>query len=150
MREINLIVIHCAATPNGRHFTVNDIDQWHRLRGFNRAYPRINPELTSIGYHYVIYLDGEVHTGRAPEEVGAHAAGHNGHSLGVCLIGTDNFTPAQWAALKKLVLELAGRYPQARLLGHRDLPGVTKACPGFDVASWYQEAMYGGLWSDVT
>ena len=53
MRNINEIIIHCTATPEGRHVTVADIDSWHRARGF-----------ASIGYHYVIYLDGSVHAGR--------------------------------------------------------------------------------------
>lgn len=136
MRDITRIIIHCAATPNGRHFTVNDIDQWHRLRGFHRAYPRINPELTSIGYHYVIYLDGELHTGRAEEEIGAHAGGFNSQSLGVCLIGTDAFNDMQWEALARLIKNLKTQHPAACVIGHRDLPGVKKLCPGFDVAQW--------------
>ena len=50
MRKIDEIIIHCAATPEGKHFTVADIDAWHKKRGFK-----------CIGYHFVIYLDGSVH-----------------------------------------------------------------------------------------
>ena len=139
MREINKIIIHCAASPNGRHVSVSDIDAWHRARGFRRTYPRVNPELTSVGYHFVIYIDGETHTGRALEEAGAHAGGFNSHSVGVCLIGTDSFYDAQWVSLKKLVLELKNKYPDAKIMGHRDLPEVKKTCPGFDVASWCRQ-----------
>lgn len=53
MRTINLIVVHCTATPEGRDVTTADIDRQHRQRGF-----------TSIGYHYVIYRDGTLHLGR--------------------------------------------------------------------------------------
>ena len=28
------------------------------------------------------------------------------------------------------------RFPQIKIVGHRDLPGVNKACPSFDVAGW--------------
>ena len=53
MRKISTIIVHCSATPEGKSFTVADIDRWHRQRGF-----------ASIGYHYVVYLDGSIHTGR--------------------------------------------------------------------------------------
>jgi len=36
MRQIDMIVIHCGATPNGRHNTVEDIDKWHRANGWQR------------------------------------------------------------------------------------------------------------------
>jgi len=29
-------------------------------------------------------------------------------------------------------------YPKAKILGHRDLPGVRKACPCFDVRKWWE------------
>ena len=85
MRKIDEIIIHCAATPEGKPFTVADIDAWHRKRGFR-----------CIGSHFVIYLDGSVHRGRAIEEVGAHCLGHNANSIGICYIGgceTNGKTP---------------------------------------------------------
>ena len=85
MRQISEIIVHCAATPEGKHFTVADIDAWHKKRGFR-----------CIGYHFVIYLDGSVHEGRAIEEVGAHCLGHNANSIGICYIGgcaTNGKTP---------------------------------------------------------
>jgi N-acetyl-anhydromuramyl-L-alanine amidase AmpD len=141
MRTISHIIIHCAATPNGKPFTVQDIDSWHRERGFHRfpqAMADFNPGLTSIGYHYVIYTDGTVHVGRHPDEIGAHAVGYNKHSLGICLIGNDHFSPAQWEALNTLVMELLVKYGGAYTVvcGHRDLPNVRKSCPGFDVTGW--------------
>ena len=45
MRKITEIIIHCSATTEGKDFTVEDIDRWHRQRGFN-----------GIGYHFVTYL----------------------------------------------------------------------------------------------
>jgi hypothetical protein len=45
MRIITRLIIHCTATPRGRHVTVADIDCWHRQRGFD-----------GIGYHYIILL----------------------------------------------------------------------------------------------
>jgi N-acetylmuramoyl-L-alanine amidase len=78
MRKINEIIVHCTATPEGRHVTVADVDNWHRARTFN-----------GIGYHYLIYLDGSIHQGRPIERIGAHCkqGGHNRYSIGVCYVG---------------------------------------------------------------
>jgi len=135
-RQINEIIIHCSATPNGRPTTVEEIDRWHRARGFKRSAPVENYGLKHIGYHFIVYIDGSVHEGRHISEIGAHAAGRNAHSIGICLIGTDKFTPAQWRALATLTADLLWRFPCAQMLGHRELPDVRKRCPGFDVAAW--------------
>lgn len=127
-RTTNLVVIHCSATPSGRRIdrgtpgkpgylnAAQVINSWHAARGFQRtaaARARLNPELPSIGYHYVIDLDGAVLTGRHLDEPGAHAAGFNAHSVGICLVGgaerTGRYTPAQWTALDRLVVMLTGQ-----------------------------------------
>lgn len=155
-RTINLLVIHCADTPNGRWTTTGDINGWHRARGFRRqsaARSACNPALDAIGYHWVIYTDGTRATGRAPDEVGAHVAGHNAHSLSICLVGTDRFTAIQWAHLAVLVRDLCTRYgiplepadTGAQVLrgviGHGEIPGTAKRCPGFSVREWLQRGM---------
>lgn len=139
MRKINKIVLHCSATPEGKHFTAKDIDRWHRQQGWAK-----------IGYHYVILLDGTIEKGRDESEVGAHVANHNSDSIGICYIGgvdandvnkaKDTRTPAQKEAMKRLVADLLKRYPGAEVLGHRDFPGVKKACPSFDARAWWSEA----------
>jgi N-acetylmuramoyl-L-alanine amidase len=130
MRTINKIIIHCSATAEGRPFTVNDIDRWHRQRGFR-----------CIGYHFVIYLDGSVHQGRPIAEVGAHCLGQNANSIGICYIGgcaadgktpKDTRTQAQKSALIQLITELRQQFPNATIHGHRDF--ANKACPSFDVS----------------
>ena len=128
MRKIDEIIIHCSATPEGKVFTVADIDRWHRARGFRY-----------IGYHFVIYLDGSVHAGRPIAENGAHCQGHNAHSIGICYIGgldsldqpKDTRTPKQKEALKALVRQLKNDYPHAEIHGHNEFS--PKACPCFDV-----------------
>jgi len=142
MREIRAIVIHCSATKDGKLVTIDDIDRWHRERGWRK-----------VGYHRVIHLDGSVHVGRKLKEVGAHVAGANAHTVGICMIGTRSFSLAQWGSLAALVGELQSLYPEARVLGHRDYSpdldgdGVIepwefmKECPGFDVAAWLAGGM---------
>ena len=134
MRIINEIIIHCSATPEGKDYTVEQIRQWHKQRGFS-----------DIGYHYVIYLDGSVHTGRPESQVGAHCLGHNSHSIGVCYIGgvakdgktpKDTRTDAQKESLIKLIKELKAKYPKATVHGHREY--ANKACPCFDAKNEYK------------
>lgn len=139
IRPINTIVIHCSATPNGRWTTALDIDRWHDDRGFERLpvwREKFNQDYKAIGYHFIIYTNGAIATGRHLDEIGAHAGGHNKYTIGICLIGTDQFTIEQWQALDGLVEKMRERYPAAKILGHRDLPDVNKLCPGFDVATW--------------
>lgn len=134
MRKIDKILVHCAATPEGKDFTVEDIDKWHKARGFKK-----------IGYHFVIYNDGSVHEGRNIEEVGAHCTNHNSRSIGICYIGgvakdgktpKDTRTEPQKIALLKLLKELKVKYPKAEIYGHRDF--ANKACPSFDAKTEYK------------
>lgn len=143
-RPISRIILHCAATPNGRPHSAADIDRWHAERGFARSQlyvVRFNEHLRAIGYHFVIRIGGEVEAGRHMDEVGAHARPWNTGSIGICLIGTDRFTAAQWGSLRRLVHDLTARYPAADVIGHRDVPGVAKSCPGFSVRDWIAGGM---------
>ncbi len=156
-RTINFLVIHCSATPNGRWTTVSDINAWHRARKFTRngaARALHQPMLDAIGYHWVIYTNGNRVPGRSHDEVGAHAFGFNTHSLGICLVGTDRFSDAQWATLAELVRQLCQQYhipmqfadpkdPRGLrgVIGHGQLPDVMKACPGFDVRKWLSQGL---------
>lgn len=130
MRKIDLAVIHCADTPNGKEFHASDIDQWHKERGW-----------TKIGYHYVICVDGTIETGREPNEVGAHAEGYNANSMGICLIGKDMFTPAQWDNLKAMILNLQAMYPGIKVVGHYQVAHNGKTCPNFDVQKWLADGL---------
>ncbi len=173
-RNIRLIVIHCSASPNERTLfagkygapggvdPVHEIDAWHQQRGFKRdTYwrGRQNSTLKAVGYHYVIARNGAAFSGRHEDEPGAHVAGWNAVSLGICLVGTDRYTPIQWAQLAQTVTGLAKRLkipPQPPVLqeiergrfvripgicGHNEIPGVAKACPGFDVSAWLAGGM---------
>lgn len=135
-RTIRRIIVHCTATPEGRVVSVADIRRWH-VQGNGWR---------DIGYHYVIDLDGDVHAGRPEVEVGAHAAGHNADSIGICYVGgleagsgrpKDTRTPAQKAALWRLVNDLQARHG-GRLSVHGHNEFAAKACPCFDVRAEWQ------------
>ncbi len=134
------IILHCADTrPEwmaGRPLTekVTEIRRWHvRQRGWR-----------DIGYHWVIDRDGAVAPGRPETEIGAHVEGHNRGTIGVCLLGgygasaddpfEKNFTPAQAAAVKRLIGEIKGSTAIRQVSGHNDY--AAKACPGFRVVAW--------------
>lgn len=132
MRTINLIVIHCSATKEGKDFKASDIDKWHKQRGFKK-----------IGYHYVIDLDGTVERGRQDSEIGAHVTGKNKNSIGICYIGgldekgnpKDTRTKEQKEALWDLLRILLTKYPKAQIHGHNTF--ANKACPCFNVEKEY-------------
>ena len=129
MRKINLIIIHCSAVKPSQTSSAYEINRWHRQRGF-----------LCIGYHYVIRRDGTIEHGRPEAQPGAHCAGHNADSIGVCYEGgldaqgrpADTRTPEQKAALDTLLQDLKVRYPHAAVVGHNKL-NPHKACPCFDV-----------------
>jgi N-acetylmuramoyl-L-alanine amidase len=138
---IKRIVIHCAATPEGKDFDVSDIKRWHmnpRGKG-GQGWSR-------IGYHFVIKLDGTIQRGLAENRTGIHVRGRNTGSIAICYIGgvdarmkaKDTRTDAQKASMESLVRDLTKAYPNAKVLGHRDHLGVRKACPSFDAIEWWE------------
>jgi N-acetylmuramoyl-L-alanine amidase len=128
------IVIHCSATRAIQDVGAKDIRKWHMAKGWK-----------DIGYHLVIRRNGTVEKGRGIDEIGSHVKGRNARSVGICMVGgldnatwkpASNYTPAQWVALKATVAAMVKKYPGAKVLGHRDFPGVAKACPCFDAKPW--------------
>ena len=134
MREIKKIIVHCSATPESMDVGSEEIRRWHKERGWS-----------DIGYHDVIRRDGTLEKGRDISIAGAHAKGHNFSSIGVCLIGgvdgngkgEDNFAIIQKQNLRVYLDFMLLRFPAAEILGHRDIEGVKKECPCFNVREWY-------------
>jgi len=134
MRKISKIIVHCTATPEGRHHDVEDVRRWHLARGFN-----------DIGYHYLIHLDGFIERGRPVEKKGAHCAYQNSDSIGVCYVGgmtkdmkhpKDTRTKQQKDSLIELIQELMYKYNKDMTIhGHNEF--ANKACPCFDVKTEY-------------
>ncbi len=142
-KNVVYLVVHYSATPIEKSFWIEDIDRMHRQRGFKE-----------VGYHYFVRRNGDVQTGRDLSqpgrfEMGAHAKGNNHRSIGICYeggvteanpdFGWDTRTELQRRAMIVLLRELLGRYPNAQVIGHRDMPGAATQCPGFDVEKWWAE-----------
>lgn len=135
MRTVNEIICHCSATPEGKDFTVAQFDSWHKKRGWS-----------GIGYHWVVYLDGSIHKGRSEAKIGAHVAGRNSRTIGICYVGgvsandvkkaKDTRTPEQKAALVDLIKQIMKRHPSIKKIsGHHDY--ASKACPCFPARKEY-------------
>jgi len=128
---IDHLTIHCAATPEGRDVSADTVAQWDIARFGQES------------YHWIVTLDGVAHHRMADNVKGAHVAKHNTGNIGVCYVGgvdahnqpKDTRTPAQKATLRKIAQEYRTKYPDIEILGHRDWPGVAKACPCFNVGT---------------
>lgn len=136
------LTVHASASKPSQNWTAADVDRMHRAQGW-----------LCIGYHYVICRDGVIESGRPHDTVGSHCRDgqRNDTHLSVCLIGgisenplkhrpgwpwngsdsETNFTPAQMASLRVFIDHFG-----LPVEGHRDVPGVKKACPSFSVKHW--------------
>ena len=136
MKDVLYLVLHCSSTRVSQKVTVDDLDRWHRAKGW-----------AGCGYHWVVLQDGTIQAGRAEKYAGAHVDHYNQHAIGVCYIGgidehgnyADTRTPEQKAALWHLFKNLKDSYPQAMIVGHRDFPNGHKLCPCLDTKKEYAE-----------
>jgi N-acetylmuramoyl-L-alanine amidase len=135
MRPIQFIVLHCTATSSTASVAAI------------QRYWREQLKWKSPGYHYIIEADGETHQ-LHPDHLPANGVrGHNANSIHVSYIGgvdangkpIDNRTLKQKAALIGQIKWLKQLYPDAIVQGHRDFPGVAKACPSFDAKLEYMD-----------
>jgi len=139
--QVRWIVQHYSATPTESVYTYAQLERDHIARGFRKG-----------GYHFYLPLKGGRITGRdlskpGKFEVGAHCKGSNSNSIGICLeggvtkaainVGFDTRTPAQIKEQIALIRELLVRFPNAKVEGHRDMPGAATQCPGYDAAAWW-------------
>lgn len=138
MRNIDMIILHCADTKPSMDIGVKEIRKWHvEERGWR-----------DIGYHWVIRRDGTIERGRPESDTGAHCSGYNSRSIGICLVGgmqqnssrsEDNFLPCQFESLKKLIADIRARYPYRRLSIHGHDEFADKECPVFSVSKFLSD-----------
>lgn len=119
--------VHCSDSANGVRVDISEIRQWHLARGF-----------TDVGYHVVIQPDGEIQPGRGLNVVGAHVKGANEGNLGICLVGRDKFSKAQFDAMAKWIENVRRIYTidPWEVYGHYEFPSAReqgKTCPNMDI-----------------
>ena len=134
MRQIKRIFIHCTAGPQNQ--SIEEIkNYWKKVRGWKDP-----------GYHYIIKANGEIVPLQPESKPSNGVAGYNSTSINVCYMGgvdkqgraVDNRTDAQKASLSTILRDLHKRFPDAEIMGHRDIWGPDKSkwkkmCPCFDV-----------------
>ena len=127
--ETDQVVIHHTGNPTDDDLSVVEINASHQARGWS-----------CIGYHYVIRKDGTVEVGRPHWTVGAHAYGHNSHTIGVHVCGNFEIgepTSEQIESTAMLLANLCTDYgltiDRDHIVGHRELMGT--ACPGRNLFS---------------
>jgi N-acetylmuramoyl-L-alanine amidase len=133
MRDLKRIILHCAATPEGREVSVDTIRKWHTDP------PPQGNGWSDIGYHYVIHIDGLTEIGRPVSIQGAHVSGENEDSIGVCYVGgvdkdlnpEDTMTVEQEISFVELVKSLRLTFGYLSVHGHNEYS--SKACPSFSV-----------------
>lgn len=139
IRKVDKIIVHCSDTCARMNIGAPEITKWHvDERGWK-----------DIGYHFVIRRTGTIELGRdldkdgdVYEEIGAHVAGWNSRSIGICLVGgrgddgtaENNFTEDQFKSLENLLRIMKADFPGATIHGHNEF--ADKACPSFDVQEW--------------
>jgi hypothetical protein len=113
-KQTNRIILHHSLSGFS---DVETIRRWHTL-----PKPSGNG-WEDIGYHYVISRDGKCREGRHRTLIGAHAAGRNTDSIGVCMIGNfHEYEPTleQVDAVARLYHQLCRLYSKSlKLEYHR-------------------------------
>lgn len=135
-REVRLLIVHYSATRCNRDFPLDTLRRSHLPRGF-----------ASIGYHFYITREGEVHICHPAHQIGTHVTGWNDKSIGIYYEGgiSEKGVPAdtrmyvQKCSLLDLLRLLKADYSQAKILGHYQVsPNIKKACPCFDAKEEYK------------
>jgi N-acetyl-anhydromuramyl-L-alanine amidase AmpD len=107
--------------PANKSCTAEDIHRWHLANGW-----------AGIGYHFFVTKEGLIYEGRPLNTIGAQIAGHNSRGIGICVEGNyeleQHLPEAQYKAVQELLDYLKTIYPNAELVGHRDI--AASACPG--------------------
>lgn len=148
MRRISRIFVHCTASHQ-KTTTIESLRDEFKRKGWK--YP---------GYHWVIDTKGKVVKLLDEEKVANGVKDYNAHSIHVAWIGgidrdhpkgIDNRTPEQKLALYDLLTKLKLKYPDAQIMGHRDISpdlnhnGIIdpweriKECPCFEAMSEYMD-----------
>lgn len=144
MRNIKYIFVHCTASQQTA--TVQQI-----LKEFTQRGWRIP------GYHYIVDPKGMLTQLVAEDRISNGVKGYNAESINVAYIGgidskkkaIDNRTPDQKKTLLNILTRLKKKYPNAIIMGHRDISpdknhnGIVdpweriKECPCFDAKTEY-------------
>ena len=133
--SVRFLVLHCSATRCDSDYPPEQMLRDHKARGFR-----------TIGYHFYVRRDGSLSQHRKLLEVGAHCSPYNRCSIGICYEGgldeegspANTLTEPQFQTLTKLFERLVVLFPDAMIMGHRDMRSCTpKECPCLDTRALF-------------
>ena len=139
MRKIDYIVIHCTATPQTAKVDAIK-NYWKNILKWSR-----------VGYHFIIEANGNIIQLADIKEVTNGVAGYNRNSIHISYIGgvdksgkpIDNRTAEQKKSLLNIIKKVRSEVVLIQryfpiIQGHKDFPGVKKACPSFNAKKEYE------------
>lgn len=135
LKKVSLLIVHCTASKCNRPFSTENLIACGEAK------------YGQCSYHYYVRRNGDI-IPLLPESVqGVHARHYNHCSLGIVYegglnergIADDTRTEAQKRSIYELLKDLHEDYPEARILGHCELPHVAKKCPCFFPSQEYAE-----------
>lgn len=147
MSKLKYLMLHCSATPEGRHVKAATIEGWHKLpppngHGWNR-----------VGYQKLFLLDGKIHDFVIPNndeivdnfEITYGAGNLNGVAFHWCYVGgldknmnpKNTLTDMQKENLISELKNFIAIHPDILICGHNNF--AAKACPSFSVANFLQD-----------
>ncbi len=124
---ISHIVLHHDNYPYGQDNSWDNVDEYHEGKGWG-----------GIVYHYFVSRSGKVYQNHTDSANTPHAGSrkYNAVSISVCMQGnfeTDTLQGEQKRSVIKLLYLLRRRYPDAILVGHREVRPEPTACPGRNI-----------------
>lgn len=154
MRTITHLVVHCTAA-SAQQKTSDIINYWKTALGWRNS-----------GYHWLISADGSAEQLTPDNEVANGVAGYNQHAIHFSYKGgtngVDTRTEPQKETLLKLLREYKSKYPNAIIVGHRDLsPDLNgdgkidpweykKLCPCFNAIEEYKYIKpFDDVWAEL-
>jgi len=142
MKNFEYIVVHISDSFWG---CAREVRKWHLAKGWR-----------DIGYHFIVLngiilpnfpltpLNGSIEVGRyldanftvEENEIGAHTLGYNDKSIGICVIGKENWTVSQEVSVIYLCRTLMKWFniPVQNVLGHCETKSGKKqgkTCPNY-------------------
>ena len=135
LESVRFLVLHCSATRCDADYPPEQLLRDHKARGFR-----------TIGYHFYVRKDGSLSQHRKLLEVGAHCRPYNRCSIGICYEGgldeegrpANTLTEPQFQTLTELFELLVVLFPDAMIMGHRDMRSSTpKECPCLDTRALF-------------
>ncbi|MBM7833323.1 peptidoglycan recognition protein family protein [Clostridium sardiniense] len=121
LKNPSLIIIHHTEEIG---WNIHKVHNHHKTLGWE-----------GIGYNYFIEENGTIIEGRGMH-IGAHTKGFNNKSIGICLNGNFDLSYPSKEQIKSLcnmcnMLMQKYNIPIESVIGHREVEGVTKSCPGY-------------------